>query len=133
MSDPGCVSILLMLLDLLLLFFFLTGNNLSQDLSSSHSAASWILGHKKPFMHHGQDEELFSPNAWQGYEVVSFHCCSLLSVCPSRSLAPGGDMAFFTEAITNKYIFTRIFLLEKTCNGCKFLICDFLERGKSNI
>lgn len=113
MSDSRCVSILLMLLDLLLLFLIWTGNSLSQDLSSSYRAAAWILGNEKLFMDHGQSEQPFSPNAWQGYEVVSFHCCSQLSVCPSRSLAPGGDMAFFTEAIANKYIYTKIFLLEK--------------------
>lgn len=113
MSGPGCVRVLLMLLDLLLLFLIWTGNNLSQDLSSSHRAASWILGHKKPLMHDGQNEQPFPPSAWQGYEVVSFHCCPQLSVCLSRSLAPEGDTAFFTEAITNKYIYTRIFLLEK--------------------
>lgn len=109
--DPGFVKILLMLWDLLFLFLIWTGNNLGQDLSSSHRAASWILGHEKAFMHHGQNQQTFFPNAWQGYEVVSFSCCSQLSVCPSRSLAPEGDMASFTEALTNKYIYTRIFLL----------------------
>lgn len=110
-SDPGFVKILLMLQDLLLLFLIWTGNNLSQDLSSSHRAASWILGHEKPFMHHGQNEQPFFPNAWQGYEVVSFSCCSQLSVCPSRSLAPEGDIASFTETLGNKYIYIRLFLL----------------------
>lgn len=96
MSDPGRVRILLILLDFALLFLIWTGSNLSQDLSSSHRAASWILGHKKPFLHHRQNEQPFSLNAWQGYEDVSFRCCSQLSVCPRRSLAPEGDMAFFT-------------------------------------
>lgn len=111
MSDPGFVKVLLMLPDLLLLFHIWTGSNLSQELSSSHRAASWIQGHEKPFMHHRQNEQPFFPNASQGYEVVSFSCCSRLSVCPSKSLAPEGDMASFSVALTNKYIYANIFLL----------------------
>lgn len=92
MSDPGFVKVLPMLPDLLLLFHIWTGRNLSQELSSSHRAASWIQGHEKPFTHHRQNEQPFFPNASQGYEVVSFSCCSRLSICPSKSLAPEGDI-----------------------------------------
>jgi len=62
-------------------------------------------------MHQGQNEQIFFPNVWQGYAVVSFSCRSQLSVCPSRSLAPEGDKASFTDALKNKSIYTRILLL----------------------
>lgn len=90
-SDPGFVKIQLMLQDLLLLFRTWTENNLSQDPQSS-TLGYWDM--QSPVCTMGRMNSHFFPNAWQGYKVVNFSCCSQLSVCPSRSLSPEGDMAF---------------------------------------